>query len=316
MTWRTSSSRSSTHEDDRAGLHATGARKHRLAGRQRAAGRAALYELPPGQALCPYHAHAANEEMLIVLAGRPSLRVADGWRELAEAARWSRFPTARGRRAPGRQSRLRTGAILRAQQDDRPRDRPSTRTPARSAPCQRRPGRTRRVSGSASSPGDAGRLLGGRGAARGSPVTDPNLFQPAFDEHERATGIRAPPRPARAASRKRACSARASMSWIRAVPCAPTTGTRPRRRWLIVAQAGPACARPTGGAQLVAGEVGRPRDRGRGRAPGREPKLRAGAGACSSASSKRSRACAAIPIHARSLADARLRRVAGEDLAL
>jgi uncharacterized cupin superfamily protein len=41
-----------------------------------------LYEIPPGEATFPYHAHAANEEILIVLAGRPSLRTPSGWREL------------------------------------------------------------------------------------------------------------------------------------------------------------------------------------------------------------------------------------------
>ena len=45
---------------------------------------ASVYELEPGQALCPYHWHAANEEMLIVLKGRPLLRTPDGERELAE----------------------------------------------------------------------------------------------------------------------------------------------------------------------------------------------------------------------------------------
>jgi uncharacterized cupin superfamily protein len=43
---------------------------------------ASLYELDPGQALCPYHWHAAEEEMLIVVSGRPSLRTPEGWREL------------------------------------------------------------------------------------------------------------------------------------------------------------------------------------------------------------------------------------------
>jgi uncharacterized cupin superfamily protein len=43
---------------------------------------ASLYEIPPGQATFPYHAHFANEELLIVLAGRPSLRTRAGWREL------------------------------------------------------------------------------------------------------------------------------------------------------------------------------------------------------------------------------------------
>lgn len=43
---------------------------------------ASLYELDPGHAVCPYHWHAAEEEMLIVVSGRPSLRTHDGWREL------------------------------------------------------------------------------------------------------------------------------------------------------------------------------------------------------------------------------------------
>jgi uncharacterized cupin superfamily protein len=41
-----------------------------------------LYEVPPGEATFPYHAHTANEELLIVLDGTPSLRTPDGWREL------------------------------------------------------------------------------------------------------------------------------------------------------------------------------------------------------------------------------------------
>jgi uncharacterized cupin superfamily protein len=43
-----------------------------------------LWELPPGEAAYPYHFHLAEEELAIVLAGRPSLRGPDGWRELAE----------------------------------------------------------------------------------------------------------------------------------------------------------------------------------------------------------------------------------------
>lgn len=62
--------------------------RHRRArlGRQAGARRlgASLYELPPGEAAFPYHAHTANEEMLIVVAGRPSLRTPQGWRELDE----------------------------------------------------------------------------------------------------------------------------------------------------------------------------------------------------------------------------------------
>jgi uncharacterized cupin superfamily protein len=39
---------------------------------------ASLFELPPGAATFPLHAHYANEEMIVVLAGRPSLTRADG----------------------------------------------------------------------------------------------------------------------------------------------------------------------------------------------------------------------------------------------
>lgn len=33
-----------------------------------------VYELPPGQAVCPYHYEVGEEEWLLVLAGRPTLR--------------------------------------------------------------------------------------------------------------------------------------------------------------------------------------------------------------------------------------------------
>lgn len=45
---------------------------------------ASLWELPAGEAAYPYHYHLAEEELLIVLSGRPSLRTPDGWRELEE----------------------------------------------------------------------------------------------------------------------------------------------------------------------------------------------------------------------------------------
>jgi uncharacterized cupin superfamily protein len=45
---------------------------------------ASLYETPPGNSTCPYHWHAASEEMLIVISGRPTLRTPEGERELAE----------------------------------------------------------------------------------------------------------------------------------------------------------------------------------------------------------------------------------------
>jgi uncharacterized cupin superfamily protein len=37
-----------------------------------------VYELPPGQAVCPYHYEYGEEEWLLVLAGRPSLRTPEG----------------------------------------------------------------------------------------------------------------------------------------------------------------------------------------------------------------------------------------------
>ena len=36
------------------------------------------YELPPGQALCPYHYEYGEEEWLLVLEGRPTVRTPDG----------------------------------------------------------------------------------------------------------------------------------------------------------------------------------------------------------------------------------------------
>jgi quercetin dioxygenase-like cupin family protein len=43
---------------------------------------ATLYEIDPGGYGSPFHLHHGNEEMIIVLAGRPSLRTLDGIREL------------------------------------------------------------------------------------------------------------------------------------------------------------------------------------------------------------------------------------------
>jgi uncharacterized cupin superfamily protein len=44
---------------------------------------ASLYELAPGDSLCPYHYEYGEEEWLLVIAGRPSLRDPDGTHELA-----------------------------------------------------------------------------------------------------------------------------------------------------------------------------------------------------------------------------------------
>jgi uncharacterized cupin superfamily protein len=45
---------------------------------------ASLWELPPGEAAYPYHFHYADEEIVIVLSGKPSLRTPEGIRELEE----------------------------------------------------------------------------------------------------------------------------------------------------------------------------------------------------------------------------------------
>jgi uncharacterized cupin superfamily protein len=41
-----------------------------------------VYELPPGQAICPYHYEYAEEEWLIVLEGNPTLRHPEGTERL------------------------------------------------------------------------------------------------------------------------------------------------------------------------------------------------------------------------------------------
>jgi uncharacterized cupin superfamily protein len=57
-----------------------------MLGRQAGAERlgASLFEIEPGNAAFPLHYHLGNEEMLIVLAGAPTLRTTGAERELAE----------------------------------------------------------------------------------------------------------------------------------------------------------------------------------------------------------------------------------------
>jgi uncharacterized cupin superfamily protein len=43
-----------------------------------------MYELEPGNRLCPYHLHHANEEWLLVLRGEPALRTPQGEQALRE----------------------------------------------------------------------------------------------------------------------------------------------------------------------------------------------------------------------------------------
>jgi uncharacterized cupin superfamily protein len=51
-----------------------------------------LYELRPGQTQCAYHFHHGNDEALVVLGGRPTLRTPDGERELGPGD-VAQFPT-------------------------------------------------------------------------------------------------------------------------------------------------------------------------------------------------------------------------------
>jgi uncharacterized cupin superfamily protein len=67
-------------EQERPGFHWRRARLGRQAGAERLG--ASLFELPPGETTFPYHFHFGNEELLLVIEGRPSLRTPDGWREL------------------------------------------------------------------------------------------------------------------------------------------------------------------------------------------------------------------------------------------
>jgi len=56
---------------------------------------ASLFAVPPGGATFPLHAHLANEELVLVLAGRPTLVTPGGERELP-AGEVVAFPAGRG----------------------------------------------------------------------------------------------------------------------------------------------------------------------------------------------------------------------------
>jgi uncharacterized cupin superfamily protein len=68
-------------EDDPEGYHAGYARIGPLVGAEQLVWK--VYELPPGNSVCPYHYENGEEEWVIVLAGRATLRTPDGERELA-----------------------------------------------------------------------------------------------------------------------------------------------------------------------------------------------------------------------------------------
>jgi uncharacterized cupin superfamily protein len=67
-------------EDDAPGYELSYARVGPLVGASKLG--LSVYELPPGQSICPYHYETGEEEWLIVLVGAPTLRVPDGERTL------------------------------------------------------------------------------------------------------------------------------------------------------------------------------------------------------------------------------------------
>ncbi len=68
-------------EGDPEGFRASSARVGPLIGA--AALGLSVYELPPGDSICPYHYELTEEEWLIVLTGTPTLRTPEGERELS-----------------------------------------------------------------------------------------------------------------------------------------------------------------------------------------------------------------------------------------
>ncbi len=54
-----------------------------------------MFDVPPGGSTFPLHAHYANDEILVVLTGRPTLRTTDGERVL-DAGEVVSFPAGRG----------------------------------------------------------------------------------------------------------------------------------------------------------------------------------------------------------------------------
>jgi uncharacterized cupin superfamily protein len=69
-----------TFEDDRSPWLLRGARVGAQSGAERLG--ATLYEVAPGGRISPLHIHHANEELIVVLAGSPTLRTAEVSRAL------------------------------------------------------------------------------------------------------------------------------------------------------------------------------------------------------------------------------------------
>jgi uncharacterized cupin superfamily protein len=69
-------------EDDPDGFRSGLARLGKFFGGAQESG-VSVYELPPGQAICPYHYEVGEEEWLLVLQGEPTLRHPEGSERLA-----------------------------------------------------------------------------------------------------------------------------------------------------------------------------------------------------------------------------------------
>ncbi len=67
-------------DDDPPGYHVLYERLGPLLGAEQLG--LSVYELPPGQSVCPYHYEVGFEEWLIVLTGTPTLRTPAGEQEL------------------------------------------------------------------------------------------------------------------------------------------------------------------------------------------------------------------------------------------
>ena len=62
---------------------------------------ASVYELPPGQSICPYHYEYGEEEWLLVLEGTASVRTPEGTEPLERTCERV-FERGTGRRRTGR----------------------------------------------------------------------------------------------------------------------------------------------------------------------------------------------------------------------
>lgn len=69
-----------TDADDPDGYRAASLRTAALLGGEHIA--LNIFELPPGESLCPYHYESGEEEWIIVLTGRPTLRTPAGEQDL------------------------------------------------------------------------------------------------------------------------------------------------------------------------------------------------------------------------------------------